>query len=246
MNISRLGVLRYGLALILMLACGVAAAESARTLTATVPADALQAVELDVNVGEVRIEPSTDNAVHVTVKVKANEHGFWFIHWRDGDSEEVVHGAAIRHTIDGGRLALSLIVPNRDDDDDWDISTTWHVQMPARLALETSVDVGELRIDGLTGGVAADVNVGELNISVPRGSIRATVDVGEIEASTGATGYRTLVMGVDFGDVSVEGLDVPAGDDDIGSSLSLHGSGEYDYELQADIGDVELTFGRRD
>jgi hypothetical protein len=238
---------RYGVALILMLACGVAAAESSRTLTATVPADALRAVDLDVTVGEVRVQPSTDNAVHVSVKIEPNEHGFWFIHWREGSAEEAVASATLRHTIDDSKLALSLALPDQDDDDDGDVTTTWEVRMPPRLALEASVNVGEVRIDGLAGGVAVDADVGELHISVPRGSIRAAVDVGEIEASTGATDYRNLVMDVNLGDVSVEGLDVPgADDDDLGGSLSLQGSGEYDYKLEADIGEVDLTFGSSD
>lgn len=228
----------------LLLSIGAAhAAESERTLTAEVPAADLQKVSLDVAVGEVRVEPSSDNAVHIKVTLKPHESGFWFIKWQSGDKD--IAAAKLRHTVQDGTLDISLAIP--DEDEDNHVKAEWVVQMPARLALASDVKVGEVHITGIGGGIRAHTKVGEMVIRVPHGSVTADVKIGELEISTAATDYKSIDASSSMGDVEIHGAggDTTDKSSGMGRHVALQGKGTDSFDLSADIGEVTLRFGEK-
>ncbi|HET7306462.1 MAG TPA: hypothetical protein VFK24_01420 [Gammaproteobacteria bacterium] len=233
-------------ALAFVCALSARADEPTRTLKADMPASGLRVVSLVAGVGEVRIEPSHDGAVHVAVTLKPKEHGMWVIKWHSGMDE--IKKATLNKDIDDGVLRLSLSVPNADDDDDSDFKQEWHVRMPAALTLKSRVNVGEVRIDGIAGGVTARTKVGEMHIHVPKGSVKARVKVGELDVTTGATAYRDLTLDSSIGDVNIDGIDLPEsarGQSGMGKHVSLKGHGTDDFDLSCEIGEVNLGFGEQ-
>lgn len=221
--------------------------EAAHTLTATVAANDLHKVSLTANVGELRIEPSTDDAVHIAVQIKPREHGYWFVKWTAEDAAADMAKARLNKAIHGGTLDVSLTIPNEGDDDDKRFKEKWTIRMPPALALKADVKVGEVRIDGIAGGVDAETGVGEMRIRVPRGSVRAHVRVGELDVATAASDYKTLTLDSSIGDVEIHGLNASdeARGRSLGKHVSMQGHGTDKFDLSSEIGEVELTFGEQ-
>lgn len=245
---NRISLLAAGL---LALCCATAAYadDSTRTLEASVPGSNLRQVSLSASVGEVRIEPSADGTVHVSVQLKPKEHGFWMFHW-SGDSADLAQ-AQLHKTVEDGVLHLSLKLPSADNDngdDNGAFEQKWSIRMPPALSVDTDVKVGEVRIDGLAGGVTAETKVGEIRIRVPKGSVHAHVKVGELDVTTGAAGYRHLEIAASIGDVNLHGLDTSGNTQEhsgLGRHVSMQGDGTDDFDLASEIGEVNLTFGEQ-
>lgn len=145
---------------------GGAVAESCRTLEQVFEAASLEQVQIEVSVGELRIQPSSDDKIHVQVEVCPREG--WFR--RRGAVEK----AELRTDSDGGTLELAL---NRDRyEEDWVIS------MPAGLRLAADVGIGEVRIEGLREDIALDLGIGDLSIrgeAAHYGRVNGDVGIGE-------------------------------------------------------------------
>lgn len=213
-----------------------------RTLKADLAGAGLNTVALDVGVGELHVTASGDDKVHVQVTLRRKQREFmWFFHWMAGGTSDEIAAATIQQKTSGDRLTLSLDYPHSSGGDD--MKQEWDVQVPARLKLDAVMAVGDLSVEGVSGGVSARLNVGEVSIDIPKGPIDASVDVGEIRAKT-ATGQRGRIqLATNIGDAVLILQGSESGYHDhggLGSRVSLDGAGPDSMQLKVNIGDVSL------
>lgn len=219
-----------------------APAPTQRSLTADIPAAALKKVVLHVGVGEVHVKASADDKVHLQVTLKQKEQQFlWFFHWMSSGTAEDIAGAAIQQQLEGDTLSLGLNY--KGDSDSNDLKQQWEVQLPARLALDTDMKVGELTIKDVAGGVEASLNVGELTLDVPRGHLKGDVNVGEIRAKSGSTDHGRINVSSSIGEAVIYINGSQSGYHDhggLGNSVTVDGKGHDDMSLSVNIGEASL------
>lgn len=214
-----------------------------RTLTADIPAAGLKELDLRVGVGEVHVSPSPDDQVHVEIKLhQKDEEYLWFFHWSSSGTAKDIADAAIYQRRDGDILSLGLDHDDRNDS----VKQEWKLELPARLALDADMKVGDLVISGVAGGVDAVLNVGELDIDVPQGRIKANVSVGDIRAKSGSSGYGRVRVASNIGDamLTING-EHPGyhGHSGLGNEVSVDGKGPDDMDLSVNVGEATLRVG---
>jgi hypothetical protein len=211
-----------------------------RTLSVDVPGTGLDALGLQVGVGEVRVTASADDEIHAEVTLRPKERElFGFLHWSGATSRSIA-AASIHQERRDKRLTLSLDLGGHDQDE---VKQEWDVQVPARFKLDSVMNVGEMNIAGVAGGVGAKLDVGELEIDVPQGSIDADVNVGEIRAKTGSNHHGRIQLASNIGDATLllhgseSGVHEHGG---LGNRVSMDGSGPDRMDLRLNIGEVTL------
>jgi hypothetical protein len=211
-----------------------------RTLSADLASAGLDTLALQVGVGEVHITASADDEVHAEVTLRPKEREFLgFLHWSSSMGRDIA-AAAIHQERKDKRLTLSLDLDGHDQDE---IKQEWEVQVPARLKLDSVMNVGEMNIAGVAGGVGAKLDVGELEIDVPKGSIDADVNVGEIRAKSGSAHHGRIQLASNIGDATLmlhgaeSGVHEHGG---LGNRVSMDGDGPDSMDLKLNIGEVTL------
>jgi hypothetical protein len=217
-----------------------------RSLSVDVAAAGLDTLALQVGVGEVRVTPSNDDEVHAQVTLRPKEREFLgFLHWSTGTAREIAN-ATIHQERQDKRLTLSLDLAGRGQDE---IKQEWEVQVPARLKLDSVMNVGEMDITGVAGGVGAKLDVGELEIDVPKGSIDADVNVGEIRATSASEHHGRIQLASNIGDATLllhgaeSGVHEHAG---LGNRVTKDGDGPDSMDLKLNIGQVTLHIDAED
>lgn len=212
-----------------------------RVLKADVAGAGVNNVALQVGVGELHVTASGDDQVHVRVTLRRKERQFmWFFHWVDGGTDDQIAAAAIQQKTSGETLSLSLSYPHRGDSN---MKQEWDVEVPARMKLDVVMEVGNLGVQGVAGGVSAKLNVGEVSLDVPQGSIDASVDVGEIRAKSASARHGNIHLATSIGDAMLVMQGAESGYHEhggLGTQVSLDGSGPDAMQLKANIGDVSL------
>jgi len=220
-----------------------AQAAAPRMLSANIPATGINTLAITVGVGELRITPSTDNTVHVQVSLEQKSREFlWFFHWRSRATTQEIQAAQIARQQQGQRLLLSLTTPGKLSNDD--VKQKWIIQVPARLAVDLNMKVGQATISGVAGGVQADLNVGELDVDVPGGALSAKVNVGQISATTGTTRPGAIALSSTIGETALylHGKYIShAGEHSgLGRRINLNGNGPDSMKLSVNVGEVDL------
>ena len=104
-------------------------------LSADVPAAGIERVELTAGSGEMRITPSTDDAIHVRLELQQNQRSFlWVYHWMSGTTARDLAAATLMLDRRGNALSLRLAYPGGANHDD--VQQKWAVQVPVHLAIE--------------------------------------------------------------------------------------------------------------
>ena len=210
-----------------------------RVLDLDAPTAGLDRLGLDVGVGEVRITGSADDQLHVKVTLKPKEHElFGMLHWNEASREQIA-GAVIKQQRQDKRLTLSLDYPHDQDN----LKQEWEVQVPARLALDADMKVGEMTIADVAGGVDAKLDVGELSIDTPKGRIHGDVNVGEIRATSGSEKHGRIELSSSIGEtvVSIGGHSVGRHEHGgLGNHVSIDGDGPDEMRLSINIGEASL------
>ena len=211
-----------------------------RSLDVDVPGTGLDTLALEVGVGEVHVTASSDDTIHAEVTLRPKERQlFGFLHW-SGATARSIAAAAIHQERKDKRLILSLDLGGHEQDE---IKQEWEVQVPARLKLDSVMNVGEMNIAGVAGGVGAKLDVGELEIDVPKGSIEADVNVGEIRAKSGSSHHGRIQLASNIGDATLllhgsdSGVHEHGG---LGNRVSMDGDGPDSMDLKLNIGEVTL------
>ncbi|HEY3643977.1 MAG TPA: hypothetical protein VGM16_01450 [Gammaproteobacteria bacterium] len=220
-----------------------------RLLQATVSAAGVKKVSFQLGVGEVHVSASDDDSVHlrVTIREKSEERFLWFVHLRSEGSARSIADAAISQQLTDGTLHLSLSYPDRDQDANF--KQDWDLQLPARLALEARMKIGDLVIGDVTGGVDAHLDVGELSVDVPGGPLHADVNVGEIRAKSASAAHGRIQLDSNIGDAGIFMHGAETGTHErggLGNHVSLDGGGPDDVKLSVNVGEVSLHLEPRD
>lgn len=214
-----------------------------RMLDVNIPATSLNTVAITSGVSEVHITPSNDDVIHVHVILEQNSGDvLWFLHWQSRATTQEIQAVQISQKQQGQRLMLALSMTRALDNDN--IKQKWIVQVPARMALDMNMKVGEATIDGIAGGVQADMNVGELNMDVPRGALSANINVGHISITTGTSQRGKILLSSNIGQASLymngKYIDNAGEHNGLGRIISLDGSGPDSMHLSVNIGEVDL------
>ncbi|HVC28593.1 MAG TPA: hypothetical protein VNF48_03510 [Gammaproteobacteria bacterium] len=220
-----------------------AQAADPRILNTDIPASGFDAVAISAGVGELHITPSTDDAVHVQVSLEQKSSEFlWFFHWQSRATAQEIQSAQITQQQQGQQLILSLTTPGKLSNDD--VKQKWDVQVPARMAVDLNMKVGEATIDGVAGGVQVTLNVGELNVDIPRGVLNAKINVGQISVTTGTSQPGNIALSSNIGEAALymhgKHIKHVGEHSGLGSSVNLNGSGHDSMNLSVNIGEVDL------
>lgn len=230
----------FGALLVLPL---LANASEPRVLQTDMSATGITGLAITAGVGEVHITPSSDNAVHVHVILEQKSNDFlWFFHWQSRATEQQIQAAQISQQREGKRLLLSLSNLGKMDKDD--VKQKWIVQMPAHLALDLKMNVGEVTIEGVSGGVQTTLNVGELNMDVPQGRLDAKVNVGQISVTTATDQPGNISLSSNIGEAALyrggKYITHAGKHHGLGRNIYLSGGGSDSMQLSVNIGEVDL------
>jgi hypothetical protein len=239
--------MRHTPAILSILLAGAAFAADDRVIEGSAPAGKAQRLEIEAGVGSIEVRVGGDDVVTWRVALEADPSvGSIFSRKRRGDEVRAdLAKVEVLHDVGGDDFELALRVPARLDDDDF--KERWTITVPARFNARAAIDVGDLKVHGVAGGVRASVDVGNIVLEVPRGEIEASVDVGGIEILSEAAPTGDIDLEADVGDVDLE-LDGRRIRNDHGygpgASLRLSGDGGDRVRARADVGDIEVTLGK--
>lgn len=222
-----------------------AAAQTAgdRTLTATVPAASLKTLFITAGVGELRVTPSSDDAVHIQVTLQQKSRQvLWFFHWQSRATAREIQSATIQTRQSGGQLNVALGTTGKLDTNQ--VKQNWLVQVPARLALALDMKVGQVNINGIAGGLDLNLNVGEIDMDTPRGPMSARVNVGQISATSASTQPGPINLSSDIGEAALfrdsKAVRNRGRHTGLGRSIHVAGSGPDTMNLRVNVGEVDL------
>jgi hypothetical protein len=220
-----------------------ACAAGTRTLTAEIPANGMLTLAVTAGVGELHVTPSGDDTVHVSVRLEQKSREFlWFFHWQSNATARAIQAAEIVQQRSGDRLRLSLGSAGKLDTDQ--VKQYWTLQIPARLALAIDMKVGQITVNGVTGGIRVNLNVGEITLDAPRGPLSAKVNVGQIRATSASTRLGPIDLSSDIGEAALfsGGKPVRHGGRHTGLGRSIHiaGDGPDRIHLSVNVGEVDL------
>ena len=220
-----------------------ACAAGTRTLTAEIPANGLLTLAVTAGVGELHVTPSSDDAVHVSVRLEQKSREFlWFFHWQSNATARAIQAAEIVQQRSGERLSLSLGAAGKLDTDQ--VKQYWALQIPARLALALEMKVGQVNVSGIAGGLRVNLNVGEITLDAPQGPLSAKVNVGQIRATSASTRLGPIDLSSDIGEAALfsDGKPVRHGGRHTGLGRSIHvaGDGPDRVRLSVNVGEVDL------
>jgi len=202
--------------------------------------------------GEMDISASDDDEVHVSLELRQQQRSLlWLFHWLSNDTTRDLMSATLRQARDGDTLTLALVYPSGESRAD--IQERWQVRVPARLALDADLYAGQLKIEGMEGGIRAHIKAGELEIQSPGGGIHATVDYGRLKVDSDSSQPGTLSVNSDHGlaVLSLDGKYYGPPEDHgfmgnvhlIGNNVTEHRSGKDDMDLSVYAGAVSLQVG---
>lgn len=227
------------LPLLLLTACSVQQQEIS-VPAQVLPAAGVTRLNLNVNVGIVTVTPSSDGQVHVALSLKPSSSVFGFL--TDSASITAAHHASITHALNNGSLTLGVQYPANADTGN--LSEHWTVALPPAVAITGHVNVGELNVSGIAGGVEANLNVGKVQLDVPGGPLKITANVGKIQATVRSLNYSDVSLGANVGKTSLTVDGVAAGNlqkTGAGQNLSYTMNGKNTINLQVTTGSVTLA-----
>ncbi|MGH8371966.1 MAG: hypothetical protein ACRETO_04455 [Gammaproteobacteria bacterium] len=232
---------------ILLLAClpfAVQATDTSHTLQAVSPTAGVNRIVLDAGVGQLKITPSADDSVHVQVRLEKKSQNFlWFFHWMSQSTAKAISQITLQQQSQGSSITYSLKYP--DHLDDGNVKQNWDVQIPSRLFTKVTMKVGQLSVNGISGGVDVNLNVGEVTLNTPAGSMKATVNVGQIRATSGTSQPGNIELSTTIGDARLymKGSTVDRDNmrhNGLGRTIDVAGKGPDKMDLELNIGEVTL------
>ncbi len=222
-------------ALVVSAACStIGFAADQRILTDSIAATKIDEVNIEAGVGRLEIMTHTDDDISIEIVLKPRRGGFFSSMKR---AQEEVEAAEITSDIVGGKLYLEV----SSESGDRRFEERWSVSIPAHIAIEAELGVGDVSVIGIEGGVELDVGVGEVEVEVPAGNVIIDLGVGDVEVSGPADAFGSAEVsgGVGGAEISVRG-DKVADTGFIGHRASWTGDGEYEIEVEVGVGDASI------
>ena len=214
------------LAAILFLAVPFAHAD--RMIHESFSLEGIERLSVDGHVGRILVNPEESEKIELDLKLEPDKGKH-----PDLDSVRLIQDQ------DGKTFKLSLDVPFRRDD----MIETWTLRVPARLALKLNMDVGDLVVEGIHGGLDLSVKVGKIEANAPEGEVLAKTNVGDIQIHSSTKSYGVVIVDANVGDTSLSINDhkvVYSKSPGPGNRVMLDGPGRDRIELSTNVGDAEL------
>ena len=214
-------------------------AKAQRTEDLTVPAADLAALDVRTNVGTITLDSTDAGEVQIiaeiTVKAKTQE-----------EAEALVEQVRIVAEPSGRTLIVKAEKPSNFGRNQ--LAVDFHITAPARLALDGTTNVGDIRIAGFTDRVAAKTDVGTIRCTDLRGAASLRTNVGDIEATYTADAPAAIAVSAttNVGNIDFAGPDrmsarlgasVNVGSIDTERPLTV--TGPIKKSIKATIGDAE-------
>ena len=167
----------------------------------------IQQLAIDNGVGELLISASPDDKIRVSIQVKGTNK--WFFGRSDVSKAELVSSSR-----DG---VLQLEVPQDDSEQKWTVA------LPAKMALQLNLGVGEVKLLGVSGDITADIGVGSFSATVP------------------VADYGTIALNAGVGEVSLHDA-TPSYEDShlTGGELSYQGTGSRQINVTVGVGEAAV------
>ena len=224
-----------GVTLVLVLVSAAHGWAAARVLDRSIPAAGLERIEIEAGVGDVRVEVGEDDSIHVEVTLEPRRGGL-FSSIRTAERE--VQEATLE--VETAGSALQLRVGTNADERRFE--ERWTVAMPARLALQLELGVGDVEVRGLAGGITLEAGVGDVVVDTESGDLDLEVGVGDLSVRAPAAAYASVrcAAGVGEARIRVQG-EALGGGGFVGSSASWTGSGSHHLKAELGVGDASVT-----
>jgi len=225
------------LAIVLATCAVVADAADTRTLTHNEPAAAIEVLDLDTGIGDVKItarEGVDDIAIEVLLTPR---RGGFFSSKRQAERE--VEAASLRASSKGNRLVLR-VDPQADEDRRFE--EHWTIEIPTHIRLMLDHGVGDVVIRGIAAGLDIDSGVGDVDVGILEGDVTIDLGVGTAVVHAPASAYASAEGAGGVGDarLTVHGERIASGGF-VGHSASWTGSGSYHIEVSVGVGDAVIT-----
>ncbi len=207
-----------------------------RLIERTFPAEKAREFSVKGHVGRIRVNTGPSAEIRLRLELRAKTHSGWFFSRRKGDP----HAADLVAGTRGDALSFDL----RYQGDRDGLDETWILDVPARLAAELDLAVGDITVRGLAGGLRLKVQVGDIEAEVPEGSISAETNVGDIRVTSATSSYGAVDLSANVGDTQ---LDLAGGRvrqrkaHGPGDHTSVEGTGRDRIRLQTNVGDASLA-----
>jgi len=198
------------IALSAVFACNVALAASSKRENYSIESSEFREVQLEMSIGEMEIEVYDGDSIEIDIELIAKRRWFSF---QRGEVDDI----ELEQREQGDSLYLGI------DDDGLD--QTWHVRLPAHLALDVEVGVGDIRIDNFSNSLLLDLGVGAVEVNL------TTMD------------YREVAVSAGVGDAVIRGFG--RGTDNernllVGADAYYQGEGQYNIEIEVGVGDAQV------
>lgn len=221
----------FFLGAMILLSSATASADEEVTRKGALDATGAERLTFDGRVGSVDITGTDGDTVEWEIRIEPGDD------WSGSDVSP--SEVEIRAERKGAGLRLEDVYPEAGD---INLVAHWTIRMPARVALDGELNVGEAIIRGLAGGTEFELNVGELTIEALKGDVTAETNVGELHVVSRTTSVGRVDLETNIGDVS---FDYDGGSAEksgfIGKEIHYRGDGEDDFDLETNVGEVRLT-----
>lgn len=182
-------------------------ADNYKNINKTLDADDLDSLRIEFSVGEVELEIWDGDSIELDIELKAERS---WLSWRPRKVEDI----ELEVRTSGGELFLGI--------DENKLQQQWVLKVPAKLALDIEIGVGEIRIDGLDNNLSLELGVGEIEV------IAATDNFDHIDAAVGV-GEATL-RGFGSGTENERSF--------VSADAHFEGRGEYYIEVELGVGEA--------
>lgn len=222
-----------GLALAMVSALAFASPKD-RVFEQVLELDGEKRLVIDGGVGTIDVRASDDQKIHVFLKVEPDD---------DSSSLDEDDMAGMELDVDrtSRRIKLELELPSGVDVDD--VHENWEVSIPAGVETELDLGVGQVDVEGLTGGLIVSVGVGELNVDIPSGPVEVSVGVGDVEIIQTKADVGIVRVDTTVGDarLRVNGERIEGSSHfGIGERIKFKGDGRDEVEVSVKVGEVKV------
>ena len=208
-----------------------------KSMTRTIQAGDIEALDLESGIGDVTITARAGlNEVTIEVVLTPRRGGI-FSSKRQAESD--VQAASLETAVKRDRLELRIDAP--EDDDDRRFEEKWIIEVPSRLMVKLEHGVGDVTIRGVTAGVELDSGVGDVEVVVPEGDVNIDLGVGTavVRAPAAVYGTAEAAGGVGSARLKVKGEEIESGGF-VSKSASWSGDGMYRISVAVGVGDAVI------
>ena len=183
--------------------------------------------------GYIHISPGSDSQIHIVGHVKSNRN------WFGGSSDDQVKQIAANPPIE--QSGNEVHIGKTDGDWQHNVSIDYDITMPKGSILNAGSGSGDLRINGIAGGLKASTGSGSIEAGGISGAVALDTGSGDIHADLVNSSSTKVQTG--SGTIRVTGvkggLKAGTGSGDI----EIAGQPTSDWKLETGSGSVTLTVG---